>query len=103
MNWEGFEGSGPGLKEQTGSVRPVLTIKWTSLAQNFSSPQYSLKLSAVSCWLSNCMIGLHTSRQFGDTLVMKQNLLCVFAKFRTASVSLVISVLPLHRMDFREV
>jgi hypothetical protein len=81
MNWEGIEGSGPGLKEQTGSVRTVFTIKWTSLAQNFSSPQYSLKLSTVSYEFSNCMIGLHMSRQFGETLVMKQNLLGVFANF----------------------
>jgi len=94
MNLEGFEGSGPGLKEQTGSVRTVFTIKWSSLAQNFSSTQYSWKLSALTFGSSKCVIGLHLSRQFGETLVMKQNLLGVCAKFRKANVSLVVSVLP---------
>jgi hypothetical protein len=83
-----------------GLFRAVYTIKWSSLAQNFSSTQYSLKLSAVIYGSSNCMIGLHMSRQFGETLVMIQNLLGMCAKFRKANVSLVMSVLPLPRDGF---
>lgn len=103
MNWEGIEGSGPGLKEQTGSVRTVFTIKWTSLAQNFSSPQYSLKLSTVSYEFSNCMIGLHMSRQFGETLVMKQNLLGVFANFEQQMLAQSCLSFHSHRLDYHEV
>jgi len=40
------------------------------------------------------------SRQFGETLVMIQDLVGLFTKLRKAHVSLVMSVLPLPRNGF---